>query len=182
MSSPNTRRALETSTLWKMCGNSGLNNLLHLGLRYSLKISGDGDTADKEQQPKHHHVIPPPDCCVCQLRRYHGDGSGKRLPGSTCVRFTLCFCWKLQTSDTRPSSDGLGGGGGGGGGRSHLCFLVLEAQKKKTIKAGNDGTLSRGHMGSEACGCSEPSCPAGGAVTSLRPTFQVQEGKRQKRR
>lgn len=55
------------------------------------KTSGDGDTADKEQQPKHHHVIPPPDCCVCQVRRYHGDGWVEMLSAIRCLRFTSCF-------------------------------------------------------------------------------------------
>lgn len=46
----------------------------------------------------------------------------------------------------------------------------MEAQKRRTIKAGNEGAGGRGHMVSpaplNACGCSDPSCPPGGAVAS----------------
>lgn len=54
-------RALETLTLWKMCGISRIHTSSY-GI--PLKITGEADTADEEQQPKHHDVIPPRLLCL----------------------------------------------------------------------------------------------------------------------
>lgn len=54
-------RALETLTLWKMCGRSRIHTSSY-GI--PLKINGDTDTADEEQQPEHRDVTPPRLLCL----------------------------------------------------------------------------------------------------------------------
>lgn len=83
-------RALETLTLWKMCGRSRIHTSSY-GI--PLKINGDTDTADEEQQPEHRDVTPPQTVVSANSAVAMATAAG-----STRARFTSRFLGQVSVA------------------------------------------------------------------------------------